>query len=98
MAELLTIDGPREATINLYCWACQKLHPIDVADVERLIYALSAGEVEAYDAGYANGTHGVTIDETFTEISCLFVPLQRSISSTGFLEHVEARIAVRMGS
>lgn len=103
MAELLSnLHSNADSTfmvrsMRLYCWPCRTVHELEVAEVERIVYALGAAETVAYDSGFMDGSGDVG-DGTRTRAAvstCLRQALIAADHPEVFAEHVEQGIECR---
>jgi hypothetical protein len=46
-------------TVRLYCWVHDANHLLDLPDVERVVYALGAELVDAWNSGAAGSDNGI---------------------------------------
>lgn len=82
--------------LRLYCWPCKDVHTIELADVERIVYALGAAELVSYQSGFDDG--GPLNEPTRLPDdppTCHLVTLRHAADIEVFAEHVEQGVACR---
>jgi hypothetical protein len=85
--------------VHLYCWPCKTVHEFSLQDVERIVYALGAEAITAYEAGFNDGGENFGEGER-TRLpedppQCLREVLRGAVDIEVYAEHVEQGIECR---
>jgi hypothetical protein len=96
----MTMAGPvesfHEVTVNLYCWPHRTVHRFDLGAVEKIVYALGAAEILAYDSGYQDATDKIERTRPAEGPSaCLRTALRDADNPEVFAEHTEQGVECR---
>jgi hypothetical protein len=83
-------------TMNFYCWPCRTVHAFGLEDVEKIVYALGAAEILAYDSGYQDATDRIERTRPAEGPSaCLRTALRDADNPEVFAEHTEQGVECR---
>jgi hypothetical protein len=81
--------------MNLYCWPCRTVHQFGLKDVEKIVYALGANAVLAYELGRLDEAAKNPEQPSDSAVTCLKTVLRDANSPEVFIEHVEQGIECR---
>lgn len=85
--------------MHLYCWPCRATHEFGLQDVEKIVYALGAEAITAYESGFNDGGDNFGLGERSRmpedPPQCLREVLRGADDVEVYAEHVEQGIERR---